>query len=78
MRALHALAKVGEELYIDAQIGGLEFRTANSARSAFSSVAFQRNFFTDYDPDKVLKEASDSQGSQDFSSAKCKVAMKVS
>lgn len=54
-RALYSLAKLpGEEIYFDAQEDGLNIRTVNSSRSAFSSFRFSPLFFLSY----VVKNTS--------------------
>ena len=47
-RAIHSLAKIGEELYIDPCDEGLAFRTVNSNRAAFVSYTFKPSFFSSY------------------------------
>lgn len=47
-RAIHSLAKIGEELYVDPSIDGLAIRTVNSSRSAFVSYTFKPSFFSSY------------------------------
>ena len=47
-RAIHSLAKIGEDLYIDPKDEGLALRTVNSSRSAFVSYTFKPSFFSSY------------------------------
>ncbi len=47
-RGLHALAKIGEDVWIGTR-DGLDLRTINSARSAFASFFFAREFFSAFD-----------------------------
>ena len=47
-RAIHSLAKIGEDLYIDPSESGLAIRTANGTKSAFVSYSFKTSFFSSY------------------------------
>jgi len=47
-RAIHALAKVGEVLYISPQDKKVVLETVNSAHSAVLSIAFHDDFFEEY------------------------------
>ncbi|XP_045134586.1 cell cycle checkpoint control protein RAD9A-like isoform X1 [Portunus trituberculatus] len=71
-RAIHALAKVGEELYIEPNQSGVSFRTISSSRSAFFSYNFGNSFFTFYD--SGLGGQTPTSGEDAF---RCKVAMKA-
>ena len=48
-KAIHALAKVGEDLYLDPVPDGLGFITLNSSRSAVMTYKFHRDFFEFYE-----------------------------
>ena len=48
-RALHAMAKIGEDLYLSPQRDGLALRTMNTSRSAFASFLFEPQFFAVFD-----------------------------
>ena len=48
-KAIQALAKVGEELYIEPRPGELSFRTVNSSRSAVMTFKFDETFFDVYE-----------------------------
>ncbi|XP_075238334.1 cell cycle checkpoint control protein Rad9 [Lycorma delicatula] len=47
-RALHALARVGDDLFVDSLTDGLVLRTVNSAQSAFAEFIFIECFFSSY------------------------------
>ena len=46
---MQALAKIGEELYLEPKPEGLALRTMNSSRSAVMSFKFDRHFFDYYE-----------------------------
>lgn len=48
-KAIHALAKVGEELYLEPVPDGLCVRTVNSSRSAVMTFKFYKEFFDTFD-----------------------------
>ncbi|XP_037092444.1 LOW QUALITY PROTEIN: cell cycle checkpoint control protein RAD9A-like [Pollicipes pollicipes] len=66
-RAVHALARIGDELYVDPDPDVVSLRTVNSSRSAYASVALQRPFFAQY--------AAGAAAGQE--AVKCKVALKA-
>ena len=70
-RAVHALARIGDELYVDPERDSVSLRTVNSSRSAYASVAFQSAFFSQYQPGGTATGAQEEP-------VKCKVALKVS
>ena len=72
-RALHAMAKIGEDLYLSPQSDGLALRAMNSSRSAFASFLFDPVFFSEFD----LKSENESEEGNS-SDIKCKITMKVS
>jgi hypothetical protein len=84
-KAIHSIAKIGEDLYIDPLSDGLAFRSMNSARSAFITYKFHPNFFEVYeektseDLEVILQyedpPSNSSQSSQNPS--KCRLAMRV-
>lgn len=47
-KAIQALAKVGEEIYIEPQSDSLSFKTVNSSRSAVMTFKFYEDFFAEY------------------------------
>eukprot|EP00095_Tigriopus_kingsejongensis_P001639 snap_masked-scaffold121_size336169-processed-gene-2.1 protein:Tk01639 transcript:snap_masked-scaffold121_size336169-processed-gene-2.1-mRNA-1 annotation:"cell cycle checkpoint control protein rad9a" len=57
-RAIHALAKIGEELYLVPQTDGLALRTINSSKSAFASFLFNPNFFSVYDEETLPEDSN--------------------
>ena len=48
-KAIHALAKVGEELYIEPLADGINFVTVNSSKSAVMTFKFFKDFFESYE-----------------------------
>lgn len=74
-RALHALAKIGEELHFEPTENGLIIKTVNSSKSAFSSFHFRLPFFLTYD---YRSENTADANNQDDMIVKCKLPMKVS
>lgn len=71
-RAIHSLAKIGEELYVEPSSKGVAFRTVNSSRSAFASYTFSSGFFSQYDDGSLNQEKDAGE-----ETVKCKVAMKA-
>lgn len=70
-RAIHALSKIGEELYIEPLAHGLALRTVNSSRSAYACFLFSPTFFQHYDdgtPPISDQESDDA--------IRCKIAIK--
>ncbi|XP_074526268.1 cell cycle checkpoint control protein RAD9B [Halichoeres trimaculatus] len=67
-KAVHALARIGDELWLDPMVKGLALRSVNSAHSAYACFLFSPLFFLNYN----LKSASE-QGS---TPVKCKLTMK--
>ncbi|XP_034284705.1 cell cycle checkpoint control protein RAD9B [Pantherophis guttatus] len=47
-RALHAIARISDEFWIDPKEKGLFLRTVNSSRSAYACVFFSSTFFQNY------------------------------
>ncbi|XP_046386202.1 cell cycle checkpoint control protein RAD9A [Ischnura elegans] len=72
-RAIHALAKIGDELYIEPLPEGISFRTVNSSRSAYASFNFAPSFFINYSEGNL---SSATQGDDEADTVKCKVSMK--
>ncbi|XP_076344819.1 cell cycle checkpoint control protein Rad9 isoform X3 [Tachypleus tridentatus] len=48
-RAIHALAKIGEDIYIEPEKAGLFLQTVNSARSAYACFCLSPHFFAIYE-----------------------------
>ncbi len=79
-RAIHAIAKTGEDLYVESQKDGLAFRTINSSRSAFISFLFYPNFFTNYDlsdKEERTETATDEDDADPDDVHKCRVSLRV-
>ena len=66
-KAVHSLAKLGSEIYLEPLEDGLAVKTVNSSRSAYASYIFLQPLFEIYDP----------QSSDDDENFKCKVAVKT-
>ncbi|XP_035494806.2 cell cycle checkpoint control protein RAD9B isoform X2 [Scophthalmus maximus] len=67
-KAIHALSRIGEELWLDPMVKGLALRSVNSAHSAYTCFLFSPMFFQHYS----LGSGSE-QGS---ATIKCKLLMK--
>uniref|UniRef100_A0A2P2I770 Cell cycle checkpoint control protein RAD9A n=1 Tax=Hirondellea gigas TaxID=1518452 RepID=A0A2P2I770_9CRUS len=86
-RAVHSLARLGDELYVEPSTAGVSFHTVNSSRSAFASFLFGSRFFSQFDGSAgcshhaTAGEASsredDGHTMQQADTIKCKVAMKA-
>ena len=66
-KAIHTLAKIGDEMYVNPQEEAISFRTVNMAKSAYSDFTFHRNFFSYYDLGNLDEEEAQ----------KCKISMRV-
>ncbi|KAF5905345.1 cell cycle checkpoint control protein RAD9B isoform X1, partial [Clarias magur] len=66
-KAVHALSRIGEEIWLDPLEKGLAVRTVNKAHSAYACFLFSPMFFQHY---------SSTSDQQDNKSAKCKVSLK--
>ncbi|XP_013413534.1 cell cycle checkpoint control protein RAD9A [Lingula anatina] len=71
-RAIHSLAKIGEELYLEPLEHGLALRTVNSSRSAYACFVFAPSFFQHYDDGSGQLNSQDSE--EDV--LRCKINMK--
>lgn len=67
-RAIHCLAKIGFEVYLEPHKTGLSLRTVNSARSAYSCFIFHKDFFLSFD-DGITESTSED-------GVKCKLSAK--
>ncbi|XP_066585975.1 cell cycle checkpoint control protein RAD9A [Prorops nasuta] len=47
-KAIHALAKIGDEMYVQPQESSLSFRTVNIANSAYADFSFTQDYFAYY------------------------------
>ncbi|XP_076434773.1 uncharacterized protein LOC143274745 [Babylonia areolata] len=73
-RAIHSLAKIGDELYFEPLEQGLSLRTVNSSRSAYACFLFFPSYFQHYDDGRKQTEASSSE--DDDEGLRCKIIMK--
>ncbi|XP_030074162.1 cell cycle checkpoint control protein RAD9B [Microcaecilia unicolor] len=71
-RAVHALARISDELWFDPNEKGLALRSVNSSRSAYASVFFSCMFFQHYSR-VTIQEPGQGDVQVHF---KCKFAMK--
>ncbi|XP_026766560.2 cell cycle checkpoint control protein RAD9B isoform X2 [Pangasianodon hypophthalmus] len=67
-KTVHALSRIGEEMWLDPLEKGLAVRTVNKAHSAYACFLFSPLFFQHY--------TSTSDQLQDNKSAKCKISLK--
>ncbi|XP_059192251.1 cell cycle checkpoint control protein RAD9B isoform X2 [Centropristis striata] len=67
-KALHALARIGDELWLDPMVRGLALRSVNSTHSAYACFLFSPLFFQRYSLGLVSE--------QDSATIKCKLVMK--
>ncbi|XP_043965579.1 cell cycle checkpoint control protein RAD9B isoform X1 [Gambusia affinis] len=67
-KAIHALSRIGNELWLDPMVKGLALRSVNSAHSAYGCFLFSPMFFKHYS-----LESGSKQGSK---AIKCKLVMK--
>ncbi|KAG7332317.1 hypothetical protein KOW79_004151 [Hemibagrus wyckioides] len=67
-KAVHALSRIGEDIWLDPLEKGLAVRTVNKTHSAYACFLFSPMFFQHY--------TSTSDQGQDNKSAKCKVSLK--
>lgn len=68
-KAIHCLAKLGSEIYIEPLDDGLAVKTVNSSRSAYASFLFLPSVFQTYE--------NQPHNSDDDENFKCKVAVKT-
>lgn len=66
-KSIQSFARIGSDLFIEAQANGLSIRTVNKTSSAFALMLFHCNFFSAYDVDTT----SDNEYEN-----KCKISMK--
>lgn len=67
-RTVHALARFGDELYLESLPDCILLRTLNAAESAYAMVKFKKNFFSYFNYNYYSTE--DNEG------LKCKISMK--
>ncbi|KAL0267229.1 UNVERIFIED_CONTAM: hypothetical protein PYX00_009564 [Menopon gallinae] len=68
-RAIHSLAKLGDDLYLEFTKKELSFRTANCSKTAYATFQFSVNFFSFFSSDLYEQEKN---------SLKCQISMKSS
>ncbi|KAJ9577805.1 hypothetical protein L9F63_005624, partial [Diploptera punctata] len=66
-RAIHALCRIGDELYVEPEPSKLSFRAVSSSKSAYASFTFFESFFSCYKYEEGNSEEED---------ITCKVSMK--
>jgi len=57
-KAIHCLAKIGDEVYLEPANDSLALRTVNSSRSAYATFSFGRSFFSTIEQTKVKEKDS--------------------
>ncbi|XP_014865063.1 PREDICTED: cell cycle checkpoint control protein RAD9B isoform X2 [Poecilia mexicana] len=67
-KAIHALSRIGNELWLDPMVKGLALRSVNSSHSAYGCFLFSPMFFQQYSLESASKQSSDT--------IKCKLVMK--
>lgn len=65
-KAIHALAKIGDEMYVQPQSNNLSFRAVNMANSAYADFTFYENYFSYYDFNDLEEDEA----------LKCKISMR--
>lgn len=73
-KAIHSLAKIGDELHFEPMEDGLVLKTVNSSRSAYATFRFRIPFFLNFQrcsENTVLKEVDPEE------IVKCKLPVKV-
>lgn len=78
-RAIHSLAKIGDELHIEPTENGLVLKTVNSSKSAFSSFRFHVPFFLCYShiSENTVQPSTAASQNVNPTVVKCKLPMKV-
>ncbi|XP_031158058.1 cell cycle checkpoint control protein RAD9B [Sander lucioperca] len=67
-KAIHALSRIGDELWLDPMVKALALRSVNSAHSAYACFLFSPLFFLHYSLGSASEQSSET--------IKCKLAMK--
>ncbi|XP_062273066.1 cell cycle checkpoint control protein RAD9B [Scomber scombrus] len=67
-KAIHALSRIGDELWLDPSVKGLALRSMNSAHSAYACFFFSPLFFQHYSPGSVSEQGTETMT--------CKLVMK--
>lgn len=66
-KAIHTLAKIGDEMYVNPLQESISFRAINMAKSAYCDFTFQKSFFSYYTLGDLEEEEAQ----------KCKISMRV-
>lgn len=66
-RAIHALCRIGDELYVEPEPARLSFRAVSASKSAYASFTFSESFFSYYNYEQTKSQEED---------ITCKVSMK--
>jgi len=67
-KAIHCLAKIGDEVYLEPEKDSLSLRTVNSSRSAYATFKFGINFFATIEQSKSKERSLEEE--------QCKVMMR--
>jgi hypothetical protein len=67
-RAVHALCRIGDELYVEPEPEKISFRAVSASKSAYASFTFFESFFSYYNYEQQWSQEED---------VTCKVSMKV-
>jgi hypothetical protein len=67
-RAIHALCRIGDELYVEPEPAKISFRAVSVSKSAYASFTFFESFFSYYNYEQQWSQEED---------VTCKVSMKV-
>jgi len=67
-RAIHALCRIGDELYVEPEPEKISFRAVSASKSAYASFTFFESFFSYYNYEQQWSQDED---------VTCKVSMKV-
>ncbi|XP_041793873.1 cell cycle checkpoint control protein RAD9B [Chelmon rostratus] len=67
-KAIHALSRIGDDLWLDPMVKGLALRAVSSARSAYACFLFSPLFFQHYSLGSVSEQSGET--------IKCKIVMK--
>lgn len=67
-RAIHALCRIGDELYVEPEPTKISFRAVGASKSAYASFTFFESFFSYYNYEQQWSQEED---------VTCKVSMKV-